>query len=132
MAKVVVFPNGVRINASVKDNLLNTLTKAGIEIQSFCGGNGTCGKCKVIIRNGKNALTAISPSERKIISPKELGDKYRLACCCFIKKDDDIEIEIPAESLIEYQKLSITGLEPYVKLDPFIQKKCLKLSRTTL
>jgi len=132
MVKVVVFPNGVRINASVKDNLLNILTKADIEIPSFCGGNGICGKCKVIIRNGKNALSTITPSEKELISPKDLGNKYRLACCCFIKKDEEIEIEIPAESLTEYQKLSVTGLEPYVKLDPPIKKKYLKLLKTTL
>lgn len=132
MARIVVFPNGVQINATVKDNLLNALIKAGIQIQSFCGGNGACGKCKIIIINGKNALSTITSSEKRILSPKELKNKYRLACCSIIKKDDDIEIEIPPESLIGYQKLSVTGLEPHVKLNPSIKKKYLKLSKTTL
>lgn len=33
------------------DTLLNALNNKGFEVYSPCGGNGTCGKCNVLVRN---------------------------------------------------------------------------------
>lgn len=52
MAKLIIHQNGkVReAETDLGENLLNALRNNGFEIYAPCGGNGTCGKCKVLIR----------------------------------------------------------------------------------
>lgn len=40
-----------QIESSEGNSLLNALRENGFEIYSPCGGNGTCGKCNVLVRN---------------------------------------------------------------------------------
>lgn len=42
-----------------------------------CGGHGRCGKCKVIARG---ALSELTDTEKKLLSPEEIADGIRLAC----------------------------------------------------
>ncbi len=132
MARIVVVPFKNVIKTLAKENLLNALIKAGFNIQAICGGDGTCGKCKIIVRSGGDALSKITSSERKLIPNDQLKNGYRLACCSTIEKEGKIQIEIPTESLTEYQKLSVIGLEPDVSLNPSIKKVQINLSKTTL
>lgn len=61
-----------------KEQLLSEiLIENGINIDKPCGGNGTCGKCKVKVRGN---LSEISNSEKTFLSSKELKEGIRLAC----------------------------------------------------
>ena len=59
MAKVTVHQNGtLRETETVSGEiLLNVLRNSGFDIYSPCGGNGTCGKCKVLVK-GEGIVTA--------------------------------------------------------------------------
>jgi uncharacterized 2Fe-2S/4Fe-4S cluster protein (DUF4445 family) len=50
--ELLIHQNGTITILDVKEgeNLLNILRNNGYDIYSPCGGNGTCGKCKVLIR----------------------------------------------------------------------------------
>jgi len=52
MHTVKILPDDIEIKVKDNTDLLSAITDAGIYINSDCGGNGTCGKCKVIIKNG--------------------------------------------------------------------------------
>jgi uncharacterized 2Fe-2S/4Fe-4S cluster protein (DUF4445 family) len=59
MAKLIIHQNG-RVKETVTDlgeNLLNALRNNGFDIYAPCGGNGTCGKCKVLIK-GEGIITS--------------------------------------------------------------------------
>ncbi len=60
--------------------LLDLLDEDGIEIESSCGGNGTCGKCRVQILEG-DCLSA-GDDELELVSLQEINKGIRLACCC--------------------------------------------------
>ena len=53
MIEIRVHHNGriTAINADAGSTLLNILRTNNIDIYSPCGGNGTCGKCNVMIRD---------------------------------------------------------------------------------
>lgn len=72
--------------------LLNTLAANRIFIPSACGGKGSCGVCKVHVREGGGALL---PTEASHVSRGEAREGCRLSCQVKVKQD--MKIEIPAE-----------------------------------
>ena len=80
------------IRAKAGGTLLGTLAENKLFIPSACGGQGTCGVCRVIVREGGGTLL---PTEASHISRKDARDGHRLSCQVKIK--DDMKIELPAE-----------------------------------
>ena len=70
--------------------LLNTLAAQKIFIPSACGGGGTCGVCKVHVKEGGGALL---PTEKSHISRGEEREGCRLSCQVKVKEDMHIEVE---------------------------------------
>ena len=88
---MIVLNHGKKIELKInKDNkqanLLQLLRDNGVYISNSCHGNGTCGKCKVRI---KNSSLDVSDRERKVLSKEELDQGIRLACK--IKIEDLLE-----------------------------------------
>ena len=46
-------PSGLNVQVPVGTNLLVAARKAGVYLSSICGGDGCCGKCKLIINQGQ-------------------------------------------------------------------------------
>ncbi|GMV93591.1 MAG: Na(+)-translocating NADH-quinone reductase subunit F [Candidatus Hydrogenedentota bacterium] len=82
--------NSIKVAAG--GTLLNTLAARKIFIPSACGGKGSCGVCKVTVKEGGGALL---PTELSHISRGEAREGCRLSCQVKIK--NDMKIEIPAE-----------------------------------
>lgn len=76
--------------------------EAGIHINASCGGNATCGKCKVKVVGGE----VTSPMHDRL-SKEEYAAGYRLACLTTISGDADIEI--PLESQVDKSTLALKG-----------------------
>lgn len=74
------------------DTLLGSLNSAGIFIPSACGGQGSCGLCKLKVTAGG---PPVLPTEEPHLSKDELQDHTRL--CCQLKVHEDMELEIPEE-----------------------------------
>ncbi len=75
-------------------NLLNTLGSEKIFVPSACGGQGTCGMCRVQITDGGGEIL---PTEEGFFSRKEQQNKWRLACQ--VKVKEDLKIQISEEIL---------------------------------
>ncbi|MDD2585421.1 MAG: ASKHA domain-containing protein [Syntrophomonadaceae bacterium] len=63
-------------------NLWETLSSSGIDTGGSCGGNGTCGMCKIRV---KGEVSLLSDTERELLLPEEIKQGFRLACYCTIK-----------------------------------------------
>ena len=48
MYTVTLLPSGQQLSVAKPDNLLAVLRRGGIHPDAPCGGNGTCGKCRVV------------------------------------------------------------------------------------
>lgn len=115
---ITIQPYGKRIKISTKTNLLDALRSAGIIIRSVCGGQGECGKCKIIIKSGKFDFK-YNPDE-KLLTPDELRNGYVLAC--LTRCLSDCEIFIPPETIIEKPKIQAEVMLPTVSPNPMICK----------
>ncbi|MDD2680259.1 MAG: ASKHA domain-containing protein, partial [Candidatus Omnitrophica bacterium] len=74
--------------------ILSAAISCGVYIKSDCGGDGVCGRCKVILKKGE---VITQPSG--IISTEERKRNIYLACLTTVHSD--LEIEVPPESKME-------------------------------
>ena len=80
------------IRTAAGSSLLGTLADNKLFIPSACGGQGTCGVCRVIVKEGGGSLL---PTEAGYISRKEARAGARLSCQ--VKVKEDLKIEVPPE-----------------------------------
>ncbi|MGM0673954.1 MAG: NADH:ubiquinone reductase (Na(+)-transporting) subunit F [Spirochaetota bacterium] len=87
------------LNVKGGGNLLVTLAEQGIFVPSACGGRGSCGECKVKV---KNDIGPHMPTELPYLSQEQMSENIRVSCQ--VKVKEDIEIEIP-EYLFNIQEM---------------------------
>lgn len=122
--KVTFQPSGRSVYVLPGTVLLEAAGRAGIIIQTPCGGRGTCGKCRVRIISGE----CTSPDVKQEFLQSDDDAEIRLACQT--KVTGPLVVEVPRESLFETTDQILThdtgaavGVRPAVikrffKLDP--------------
>lgn len=78
------------IDVPVGGKLLGALADEKIYVSSACGGGGTCGQCKVLIKAGGGDIL---PTEEGHFNRQEIKDGWRLSCQVAVKQDLDIEVD---------------------------------------
>lgn len=79
------------LNAKSGTNLLELLRENGFMVYNACGGNGTCGKCKVRAEGQRAEL--LTAQEKKLLKPVEINGGTRLACLVEISSDLEIYLD---------------------------------------
>jgi uncharacterized 2Fe-2S/4Fe-4S cluster protein (DUF4445 family) len=120
-------PFGVTSEAQFGQTLLQAAIAAGVEIESVCGGRGTCRKCKVIATHGLAPLAAL---EHRGLSAHELELGYRLACQAVI--EGDVDVVVPEESRISRVSILSEGVGEAVRLDPWVRRHHVRAPAATL
>ena len=71
--KVVFEPDNLTVTGREGDSLLDLAAAAGIPVRAQCGGQGTCGGCRMIVRRGriidltKQAFAELADTDRGLI-----------------------------------------------------------------
>ena len=101
MANFVIhfLPNNAAVKVKKGETILAGAVHAGVYINSSCGGDGVCGRCKVIVKKGDFKT---QPTGR--ISAEEKKQGYVLACLTTVY--GDLEVFVPPESRLDLGKLS--------------------------
>jgi len=86
------------------ETLLSVLARNHIFIPSACGGKGSCGVCKVDVREGGGSIL---PTETSFVSRGEQKRGCRLACQVKVKHDMRIEV---APEIFDVRKWECTVL----------------------
>jgi len=97
MPKVEIHPQGVFVEVEQGTLVSEALAKAGIQILLPCGGQGRCGRCKVVVEKGDVRRRSVSR-----LSPTELEQGYALACQTLIESDVVVFVP-PQEELIKHK-----------------------------
>ena len=121
-------PLGRRGTCKDSESLLACARELGIGINSICSGKGTCFACKVQITSG--TVTATTTSERKVFSPQEVKNGWRLACQTYPRSN--LRLNVPLESMTTTQRVQIETLEVPVTLKPAIKAYLMKLTVPSL
>ncbi len=95
-------PSGRAVFVLPGTRLIEAAVSAGLIVDSPCGGEGICGKCRVRMISGGNPPTQ---AEEQAFSPQELRDGWRLACQSTIESPS--RIEIPDASLLTVRHLQV-------------------------
>ncbi|MCJ7652643.1 MAG: 2Fe-2S iron-sulfur cluster binding domain-containing protein, partial [Actinobacteria bacterium] len=96
--KVCFYPANVCLEVPKVENLLRAAMQADVHINASCGGEGYCGKCRVIIEKG-----GVTQKLQAKLSEEEAKQGYVLACSSTI--DSDLEVRVPIESQLGDKKV---------------------------
>lgn len=69
--------------------LLSVLRKMKIYFPLHCGGNGTCGKCLIRVREGEIPVTSF---DRQCLTEEQIKSGYRLGCKAMITQSCVLEL----------------------------------------
>lgn len=79
--------------------LMEVMIKHQVLMDFVCGGNGTCGKCKVLISKGN--CMPYANAELQYLSKEELEAGYRLACEYRVTEDTCVILEEEIEPVLQ-------------------------------
>ena len=98
--KVVFLPHNKEITVEDGENLIHAAMEAGVHVNASCGGEGVCGKCRVIIEHG-----SVKDGVSEKLSAEDIQKGYRLACRAAVT--GDVTVRIPIESEVDASVLNM-------------------------
>jgi uncharacterized 2Fe-2S/4Fe-4S cluster protein (DUF4445 family) len=116
--------------------ILDAARKAGVFIDSLCGGDGVCGKCRVIVHEGK-----VKGGRAESLTAEEIRQGNVLACETQV--DSDLVVEVPVAVSLREQipeggrprrrlyEMATRERQPS-KLEPLVKKVHLRVSKPSL
>ena len=125
--KVTFEPEGKAAYVLAGSLVLEAAARAGIIIETPCGGRGTCGKCRVVVRNGCSEQT---DTEKRLLSSDELAEGTRLACQTKVLADTTVTV--PEASRFFEQRILTTGVGGTSRLCPAVTKRAVRVPEPTL
>jgi len=137
--KVLFKPYEITVTVEEGENLLRAALNAGVHINASCGGEGVCGKCRILLEEGQ-----VDCPESTLLSREEWNLGYRQACQCRVVSD--VVVRIPPESLLDQKTITrrraglslrpspidIGALKQQGLYNPAFQKKFLPLPPASL
>ena len=130
-------PSGLKIEVPVGTVLLEAAHKAGIYLSSICGGDGYCGKCKVVIDEGQ-----FQSRPTTLLTQDETRENIVLACQT--KVLSGMTITVPKFHTLETSQILVgTDARRFSELagdvragtfefDPLVRKLCVEMSPPTV
>jgi uncharacterized 2Fe-2S/4Fe-4S cluster protein (DUF4445 family) len=91
MPRVTFMPDSVTIDVAQGENLLRAAMMADVRITASCGGDGTCGKCRIVVEHG---VVDFVPTH--LLTDAQVSDGYVLACTSHVT--GDVVVRVPPES----------------------------------
>jgi uncharacterized 2Fe-2S/4Fe-4S cluster protein (DUF4445 family) len=91
---ITFLPHNREIQVPDGTVLIRAAMEAGVHINASCGGEGVCGKCRVIVESG-----AVEGGISEQLSPADREKGYRLACKSVVT--GDVTVRVPVESAID-------------------------------
>jgi uncharacterized 2Fe-2S/4Fe-4S cluster protein (DUF4445 family) len=92
--RIMFLPHHKEISFADGESLISAAMEAGVHVNASCGGEGQCGKCRVIVESGE-----VDGGISEQLSHEDVEKGYRLACLSRIKSD--LTVRIPVESEVD-------------------------------
>ena len=143
---VVFQPSGVRGKIPAGTHLRAAARRLGVEIESVCAENATCGKCRVLIEEGdrggiKSSLEHVSPlgtAEDEYLSKRRRAwerlelDVGRLRLSCQAEVCGDVAVFVPESSRGNRQIVRKSATERAIELRPAVRRYFVDMEPPTL
>jgi uncharacterized 2Fe-2S/4Fe-4S cluster protein (DUF4445 family) len=135
--RIRFLPGGRETTVEEGTTLLEAARAANVYVGAICGGEGVCGKCRVVVREGE-----VEGESTEFLTRDEIRRGYVLACQ--VVPTTDLVVEVPAESRLgAYEGIGIDS-EQFrdfagwraerltAELNPVVEKLFLVLPEPTL
>ena len=145
---IILQPSGSRGQVEEGQSIRSAARDLGVEIESICAENATCGKCMVLIEEGRferynmdsrrENVSPVTNDEAAYFArrPRLLKDKgwevgqVRLSCQCKIQ--GDVLINVPEESRGNKQIVRKSASNRAIEIKPSIRKYLVTMSPPNL
>ncbi|HIJ69821.1 MAG TPA: DUF4445 domain-containing protein [Planctomycetes bacterium] len=134
---VLFEPSGLKVRVPEGTILLEAARKVGVYLSSICGGDGYCGKCKVVINEGQ-----FRSNPTGLLTPEESRENVVLACQTKVLSDMIVTIPkshalatdqiLISEDTSRFSALAGKVSEKVFDFKPLVQKTYLELSPPTI
>ncbi|MFX1509487.1 MAG: ASKHA domain-containing protein [Promethearchaeota archaeon] len=130
MAKVKIRfePEGRQTSAQTGETILKIAQRVGLELRSDCGGQGSCGKCRVLIEP-LSTLNAPTPEEMALLSPRYLQAGFRLACQVHVPSKGNFVVTIPTATRGLRRRVQLDGILQPFQLTPAVESVLVRVAR---
>ncbi|HOW42186.1 MAG TPA: ASKHA domain-containing protein [Candidatus Omnitrophota bacterium] len=110
MAKLTVkfIPDNKTVEVEKDRTIASAALSAGVPLNAACGGDGVCGRCRVLVRKGQVGALATGR-----MSLADMRKGLYLACQTTVQSD--LEVEVPAESRLDMDRLSAEEIDRRLK-----------------
>ena len=127
--RVTFEPHGRSVFVLRGTKVIEAAARGGLALETPCGGQGTCGKCRVQVRGGVCEPTA---AETERLSADELAAGWRLACQAAIC--ETAVIDVPDSSLFasQHQILEEARTAEATEVMPAVRKVHVELGEPSL
>ena len=145
---IILQPSGRRGQVEEGMSVRSAARELGVEIESICAENATCGKCMVLIEEGRfekynidskrDNVSPVTTEERAYLErrPKLLKDKGweigQVRLSCQAKVCGDVLINVPEESRGNKQIVRKSASSREIEVKPAIRKYLVSMSPPTL
>ena len=89
----VQFQGHERVEVAEGMTVLHAAIRTGVDLSHYCGGNCSCGSCRIIVVSGGEFLTKPQHREALVLGPGRLKAGERLGCQARIV--GPVQIHIP-------------------------------------
>ncbi len=122
-------PQGREVRVLEGSSVLEASARAGLTLETPCGGVGSCGKCRVQFTEG---APEPSPADYAHFDATALGDGWRLACQAHVTQS--AVVALPERSVFgsDHQILVQAGAHGYGKVRPTVSKRHITLDPPVL
>ena len=100
MHQILFLPHNKKVTVADEESLIRAALEAGVHINASCGGEGVCGKCRVIVEDG-----TVEGGITEKLSREDQEKGYRQACLAKVKSD--LVVRVPVESTIDAKVLNL-------------------------
>jgi uncharacterized 2Fe-2S/4Fe-4S cluster protein (DUF4445 family) len=97
---VTFLPHERAISVAPGESLIRAALQAGVHINASCGGEGVCGKCRVLLEQGN-----VAGGLNEKIKKEESDKGCRLACLA--KVTENVVVRIPIESAMDKSVMNL-------------------------
>jgi len=137
ICKIRFEPSGLKTEVPEGTILLEAARKVGVYVSSICGGDGYCGKCKVVVDQGE-----VESNPTTLLTAQEIRENTVLACQTRILSD--LVVTIPKSHALETGKILVDAdsqrfsvlngkaEDRHFKFDPLVKKVFLQMSAPTI
>lgn len=139
-AQIVFTPSGIRGDVEVGTDILSAARTLGADLDTVCGGNGECGRCKIQVSEGnfpkfqiQSLQTHLSPTgsaDTNLYSEAQISAGFRLGCRAEIL--GDVVIDIPAESQVHQQVVRKEAADVVLEARPEVELITLEVTEAQL